>query len=145
MIKYHLGCVEGHEFESWFHAIDDFDAQSRSGMIACPVCGSVEIAKRPMAPAVVSRRGGGEPIPTPATGADKSAAAMLGQLRAFKQLVIENSEDVGARFAEEARKIHFGDAEERDIRGNSTPEEARRLVEDGVPFGILPPLPEDLN
>jgi hypothetical protein len=72
-------------------------------------------------------------------------AATISTLRAFKKAVIANSEDVGARFAEEARKIHFGESEERNIRGNSTLEEARALLDDGVPFGILPPLPEDLN
>ena len=67
------------------------------------------------------------------------------RLRALKKSVIENSEDVGSRFADEARKIHFGEAEERRIRGNSTPEEAKEMLEEGVPFGILPLLPEDLN
>jgi hypothetical protein len=70
---------------------------------------------------------------------------MLGMLRAFKKTVMENSEDVGTGFADEARKIHFGEAEERNIRGSSTMDEARALAEDGVPFGVLPPLPEDLN
>ena len=71
--------------------------------------------------------------------------AVLDAFRALKQSVIENTEDVGHRFAEEARKMHFGDIEERHIRGSSTADEARSLIDDGVPFGILPPLPEDLN
>ncbi|MBN9353661.1 MAG: DUF1178 family protein, partial [Hyphomicrobium denitrificans] len=72
-------------------------------------------------------------------------AAMATALRAFKEAVMENSEDVGGRFAEEARKIHFGEAEERNIRGSTTAEEAQSLHQDGVPFSILPELPEDLN
>lgn len=153
MIKYLLGCASGHEFESWFRAGGDFDVQSRSGEIACPYCGSVEVVKQPMAPSVVTKRARVE-APSEKTAAAPVAGAAAGTpdgatvreaLRAFTQSVIASTEDVGPRFADEARKIHFGDAEERQIRGSSTPEEARELVEDGVPFGILPALPDDLN
>jgi hypothetical protein len=140
VIKYRLSCQSGHDFESWFRAIDDYDAQLLRGLIACPTCGSAEISKQPMAPAVVSsrdRQKSATPVEIPAD--------VVSKLRALKQTVVENSEDVGTRFADEARKMHFGEAEERNIRGNSTPEEARGLAEDGVPFGILPGLPEDLN
>jgi hypothetical protein len=144
MIRYRLGCSHGHEFESWFHTIDSFDAQSRSGAVACPLCGSTEITKQPMAPAVVSTRGNAIASRNAQPQQDQKVAVREA-LRAFKRTVLENSEDVGAGFADEARKIHFGDAEERSIRGSSTPEEARALFEDGVAFGVLPPLPEDLN
>ncbi|MBN9353246.1 MAG: DUF1178 family protein [Hyphomicrobium denitrificans] len=149
MIKYRLGCADGHEFESWFRSIADYDKQSRSGAVTCPLCASTEISKLPMAPAVVSARGNkGAPAPEqlPAAAAPSAPpAAMATALRAFKKAVMENSEDVGGRFAEEARKIHFGEAEERNIRGSTTAEEAQSLHQDGVPFGILPELPEDLN
>lgn len=140
MIKYRLSCATGHDFESWFRAIDDYDAQLQRGLIACPTCGSTEISKQPMAPAVVSSREGHK-----STSPVEIPRDVLSKLRALKQTVLENSEDVGTRFADEARKMHFGEAEERNIRGNSTPEEAQGLAEDGVPFGILPGLPEDLN
>jgi hypothetical protein len=146
VIKYLLGCASGHEFESWFRAGGDFDAQSQSGAISCPLCGSVAVAKQPMAPSVVTKRGkqqaSGEPVSAPVAG---GGAAMREAFREFKQNVIENTEDVGSRFADEARKMHFGDIEERNIRGSSTPEEARSLAEEGVPFGVIPALPEDLN
>jgi hypothetical protein len=146
MIKYRLGCTDGHEFESWFRSIADYDAQSRSGAVACPLCGSTEITKQPMAPAVVSGRGSAGASVSQQPAADQSpSAAMAGALRAFKKVVMESSEDVGGRFAEEARKIHFGEAEERNIRGSSTIEEAQALSQDGISFGVLPPLPEDLN
>lgn len=154
MIKYLLGCASGHEFESWFRASDDFDVQCRSGEIVCPYCGSIEIAKQPMAPSVVTKRTRAEPQPShgtaqnmvPAPGSSAGGGAAVREaLRAFTQKVIENTEDVGGRFAEEARKIHFGESEERQIRGSSTLEEARELAEDGVPFGILPAIPDDLN
>ena len=149
MIKYRLGCADGHEFESWFRSIADYDKQSRSGAVTCPLCASTEISKLPMAPAVVSARGNkGAPAPEqlPAAAAPSAPpAAMATALRAFKKAVMENSEDVGGRFAEEERKIHFGEGEGRNIRGSTTAEEAQSLHQDGVPFGILPELPEDLN
>lgn len=154
MIKYLLGCASGHEFESWFRASADFDAQSHEGKVACPYCGSIDVAKQPMAPSVVTKRAkverssAQEAAPAsrtapPANGA--GGVALREALRAFTQKVIATTEDVGPRFAEEARRMHFGETEERQIRGSSTPEEARELAEDGIPFGILPVLPEDLN
>jgi hypothetical protein len=144
MIKYRLSCSDGHEFESWFRSIADFDTQSHAGDVACPLCASTEITKQPMAPAVVSNRSI-TPRSAPMTTDSRVNPEMLGMLRAFKKAVVENSEDVGTGFADEARKIHFGEAEERNIRGSSTMDEARALAEEGVPFGIVPPLPEDLN
>jgi hypothetical protein len=156
VIKYLLACASGHEFESWFRAGADFDAQSRSGEIACPHCGSIEVAKQPMAPSLVTKRARAEQVSEKpekmvssaavgAASANAEGVALRDALRAFTQKVIENTEDVGPRFADEARKIHFGETEERHIRGSSTLEEARELAEDGVPFGVLPPLPEELN
>jgi hypothetical protein len=150
VIKYLLGCASGHEFESWFRASADFDAQSRSGEIACPHCGSIEVSKLPMAPSVVTKRAA---LPAQSTqdaspaaaGGGGNGAAVREALRAFAQKIIANTEDVGPRFAEEARKMHFGETEERQIRGSSTPEEAQELAEDGVPFGILPTPPDELN
>jgi hypothetical protein len=97
-----------------------------------------------MAPAVVSTRRNAIASQDAQPPRDQKTA-VLEALRAFKDTVLKNSEDVGAGFADEARRIHFGEAEERNIRGRSTPEEAQALFEDGVAFGILPPLPEDFN
>jgi hypothetical protein len=144
MIKYRLGCAEGHEFESWFRAIADFDTQSRAGDVACPLCGSTEITKQPMAPAVVSTRSPAPATPPPAADPRMNTAART-LLRDLKKAVLENSEDVGTGFADEARKIHFGEAADRNIRGSSTIGEVKALAEEGIPFGVLPPLPEDLN
>jgi len=145
VIKYRLGCPSGHEFESWFRASADYDAQALAGEIACPLCGSIDISKQPMAPSIVTNpAAAARPAKAPSTQGEDAKAA-LEALRAIKKSIFENSEDVGARFAEEARKMHFGEIEERGIRGSSTLEEAQELVEEGVPFGILPALPEDLN
>ena len=145
MIKYRLGCSSGHEFESWFRASADFDTQLLAGEIACPICGSIDISKQPMAPSIVTKAAAAPRTANPITTQSGDAKAALEALRAIKKTVFENSEDVGSRFADEARKMHFGEIEERHIRGSSTLEEARELVDDGVPFGILPALPEDLN
>ncbi len=154
MIKYLLGCAGGHDFESWFRSGADFDIQAKAGEIACPYCGSVDVTKRPMAPSVVTSRARPEQPAekvvssgalAAAAGGRPEGAALREALRAFTQKVIENTEDVGPRFADEARKMHFGETEERQIRGSSTADEARELAEDGVPFGILPRLPDDLN
>jgi hypothetical protein len=149
MIRYRLGCADGHEFESWFRTIAEYDAQSHSGAVACPLCGSTEITKQPMAPAVVSGRDNGRRRAPQRASADQNPGPvgpeMTSALRAFRKVIMENSEDVGGRFAEEARKIHFGEAEERNIRGSTTVEEAQSLFQDGIPFGVLPLLPEDLN
>jgi hypothetical protein len=145
MIKYHLGCSDGHEFESWFRSIADFDTQTRAGDVACPLCGSTEVTKQPMAPAVVSGRSVMARSPSTTADDPRLNTATLSALRAFKKAVLEHSEDVGAGFAEEARKIHFGEAEERNIRGSSTIDEAQALADDGIPFGVLPPLPDELN
>jgi len=145
MIKYRLGCASGHEFESWFPSSDEYDAQSRSGAVACPLCGSAEISKQPMAPAIVTGHNRERPLRETMAMSGEAHRPVLDALRALKQTVVENTEDVGHRFAEEARKMHFGDIEERHIRGSSTADEAKGLIDDGVPFGILPPLPQDLN
>ena len=145
MIKYRLECSSGHEFESWFRASADFDSQSLAGEIACPFCGSIDIEKQPMAPSIVTKAAVASRFAGPAAMQGGDAKATLEALRAIKKTVFENTEDVGPRFADEARKMHFGEIEERQIRGSSTLEEARELVDDGVPFGILPALPEDLN
>jgi hypothetical protein len=154
VIKYLLGCAAGHEFESWFRAIDDYDAQARSGVIACPLCGSTAVSKRPMAPAVVTVRGNKAAASQAKSGPDRDHnsdrdserdTGIASSLRAFRLGVIENSDDVGRAFAGEARKMHFGEIQHRNIRGSSTADEVRDLFEDGVPFGVLPPLPEDLN
>ncbi len=145
MIKYRLGCPSGHEFESWFRASADYDAQALAGEIACPLCGSIDISKQPMAPSIVTNPSVAARPTKAASTQGEDAKAALEALRAIKKSIFENSEDVGARFADEARKMHFGEIEERHIRGSSTLEEAKELVQEGVPFGILPALPEDLN
>ena len=141
MIRFSLCCENEHDFDGWFRNGDDFDTQKKRGLISCPLCNSGRVEKALMAPAVSTGR-----------RQDKIALAMgeeqrkaLAQLKEFAKKARENSDYVGDKFAEEARKIHFGETEARGIYGEATPDEARGLAEDGVEFMPLPVFPDDQN
>lgn len=131
-----LQCTHGHGFEGWFASQEAFDAQLAAGLVECPVCGSTAITKLLTAPRL--NLGSSKPpaevqAAQPATG--ESPEGRL--LRAMRE-VIAQTEDVGDRFAEEARKMHYGEVEERGIRGQTTREQAQTLVEEGIPVFSLP-------
>jgi hypothetical protein len=151
MIRYSLVCEAGHDFESWFRDAEGYDVQARAGFVTCPVCGSAKVTKALMVPAVRTSKkaSSGKMLPAPAeeklavvTGQEK---AMREVLRALHEHVRKTTADVGDRFAEEALRIHHGETEARAIRGRASADEARRLLEEGVPFSPLPPLPDDAN
>ena len=137
MIVYNLRCKNSHEFEGWFKDSAAFDSQAKSGKVACPFCDSRKVDKAIMAPAVA--------------GAKKSAVAPADakKIRQFmtglRKYVQENADYVGPKFAEEARKIHYGEVEDRHIYGEATYEEAKELVEEGVDVAPLPPDLEEVN
>lgn len=142
MIKYDLKCENVHAFEAWFKNSASFDEQADAGAIVCAVCGSTKISKAPMAPAVprkgaltTSRR-----EETAQKEVDQTAMAMT-MLRQLRQSVEENCDYVGTRFAEEARKIHYGEVERHGIYGEATPEESRELREEGVEVAEIPWIP----
>ncbi len=132
MIVYNLRCKNSHEFEGWFKNSSAFDAQAGSGKLVCPVCNSKKVEKAMMAPAVSGTK-----------KADISAPEEMRKMRQFmtglRKHVIENAENVGPKFAEEARKIHYGEVEERPIYGDATVKEAVELVEEGIDVAPLPP------
>ncbi len=132
MIVYNLRCRNGHEFEGWFRDSAAFDAQSAEGKLSCPSCNSRRVEKAIMAPAVA----GGERKPEPAAPDARQVRQFMTGLRRYIQ---ENAEYVGENFAEEARKIHYGETAERHIYGETTLEEAQELVEEGVDVAPLPP------
>lgn len=135
MIRYALSCKDGHAFESWFKSASAFDGLAAAGHVACPVCGTAEVTKSLMAPAVTNAAKPAAPTLTdPATPMEEA-------MRALRRQVEENSEYVGVNFVTEARRIHDGDAPERAIYGEARPEEAKRLIEDGVPIAPLPFFP----
>lgn len=138
MITYSLKCKNSHEFEGWFASSAAFDEQAASGKLVCPMCNSRKIEKAPMAPAVA----GTKKTSLKADEIKKMRQFMTGMRKHIK----ENAEYVGSRFPDEARKIHYGEAEEKQIYGEATLQEAKDLIEEGVDVAPLPPdLDEEAN
>lgn len=130
MIRYDLRCANGDAFDAWFGSIAEYDKQAERGLIECPHCGSKQIEKAPMAPAVRTGR---------KKDAQKERAVAMAMAAKVRAHIKENFDYVGDKFADEARKMHAGESEERAIWGEATPEEARELAEEGVPASPLPP------
>lgn len=136
MIRYALQCEKDHEFDGWFPSSEGFDAQVAAGDVLCPHCGSPNVRKALMAPSI-GKSIGKAAAPAPAEMAQKMSMMML----ALKKHVEENCDYVGDKFAEEARRIHYGETDRRDIYGEATPDEARELIEEGVEVAPLPVVP----
>ena len=141
MIRFSLSCDHDHEFEGWFRNNDDFETQQKRGFVECPACGSHKVEKALMAPAVST----GRKKEKVALAMNAQQQAAMAQLKALSEKMRENADYVGDKFAEEARKIHFGEADARGIYGEATPDEARGLAEDGVEFLPIPVFPDDRN
>lgn len=142
MIVFDLACGQRHIFEAWFGSSEDYESQRARGLVACPICGSTEIGKAVMAPNVAPKGNQGSGIVPMQSGTPADRKKILAALAKAQAQLLEKSEHVGARFASEARAIHEGDAPERAIHGQATHEEAKALVEDGVPVAPLPlPVP----
>ncbi|ANK93347.1 MULTISPECIES: DUF1178 family protein [Rhizobium] len=142
MIRYSLTCDNAHEFEGWFSESADFDRQVASGFLTCPVCHSAAISKLLMAPSVSTARKKDE---RQTLAMDAMRREALQKLKEAVAAVKANSEDVGTKFPEEARKIHYGEADARGIIGQATVDEAQALVEEGIEIAAIPVLPEDVN
>ncbi|MBY5868760.1 DUF1178 family protein [Rhizobium leguminosarum] len=142
MIRYSLTCDNAHEFEGWFSESADFDRQIASGFLTCPVCHSAAISKLLMAPSISTARGKDE---RQTLAMDAMRREALQKLKEAVAAVKANSEDVGTQFPEEARKIHYGEADARGIIGQATVDEAQALLEEGIEIAAIPVLPEDVN
>ena len=154
MIRYALRCQKDHEFEAWFRSSADYDKQVADNGVPCPLCGDHRIVKAPMAPSIGRA---GKDKGAPAAGApageekvqlaavDPRQQALHQAMRELRKKIVENSDYVGDKFAEEARKIHYQETEPRGIYGEATREEAEKLAEEGVEFAPLPPVPDDRN
>lgn len=141
MIRYSLKCAEDHVFDSWFKSAAAYDALAASRRLVCPVCASPQVEKALMAPAVAAPR---DPAPGPAAEPEarmRTPEQIEQALAALRRQVEETSDYVGMNFAAEARRIHDGEAPERSIYGEARPDEARKLIEDGVPVAPLPFVP----
>lgn len=133
MIVFDLKCApQGHVFEAWFGSSADYEAQRRRSLVSCPLCGSDEVEKAPMAPRIGAK---GDQAAEPDAATMKR---MLADMAAMQKKLLEKSEHVGNRFPDEARAIHLGEAEARAIHGQATPAEAQSLAEDGIPVAPLP-------
>ena len=129
MILFSLRCASGHEFEAWFRDGDGFEAQLKADEITCPHCGDAQVEKAVMAPRIGRSR---EKTPAP------SPAQMRAALVELRRQVEANCDYVGERFAEEARRIHHGEADPHGIYGEATSEESKELAEEGISFGRIP-------
>lgn len=144
MIRYSLKCSLGHEFDSWFQGADAFVALRDAGQLACPVCGTTGVDKSLMAPAV--RPGRSAPAQAaegtgPAPSLRDPQSELEAAIAELRRQIEANSEYVGMNFVTEARRMHAGDAPERAIHGEARPEEARQMIEEGLPVAPLPFLP----
>jgi len=159
MIRYALHCEHDHTFESWFQDSSAYDTQVKRKLVSCPVCNSVKIEKAIMAPRIVGRKGRerAEPAaPAPVPAAPEAAAGptplvmaqereLRAKLKELRDHIVKNADNVGERFPNEARKMHYGEIEHRPIYGEASPEEAKSLIEEGVEVSPLPVLPDDRN
>jgi hypothetical protein len=161
MIRYALICDKGHDFESWFQDSAAYDKQIRRGLVSCPQCGSAKVEKAIMAPrlsATAKKRGAPIEAPAPAAkapapNAPPAPVAMISpqeqefrsKLKELRDHLTKNADNVGGKFPEEARKMHYGEIEQRSIYGVASPEEAKDLSEEGIEFHPLPLLPDERN
>ena len=146
MIRYDLICDKGHEFDAWFSDSAAYDKQVKRHLVECVVCGSAKIDKQIMAPGIPAKSNRRAEVQAMAAGpVDPRAAAMMQMMREYRKHVTENSENVGDRFADEARKIHFKEVKERPIYGEATANDAKALIEEGIDVHPIPCLPEDGN
>ncbi|WP_407186743.1 DUF1178 family protein [Bradyrhizobium centrosematis] len=160
MIRYALRCDRDHDFESWFQSSSAYESQVKRKLVTCPICGSAKVEKAIMAPRIVGKKGRGAAAPPPepaaatATGAAPSGPTSLlmaqerelrAKLKELRDHIVKNADNVGERFANEARAMHYGDKEHRPIYGEASPEEAKSLIDEGIEVSPLPTLPEDRN
>ena len=161
MIRYALVCDKGHDFESWFADSAAYDEQAKRKLIACPHCGSAKVEKAIMAPRLAGSRKGAAPVEMPAESPaaapekpqEKAPVAMLSpqerelraKLKELRDHLTQNADNVGPKFPEEARKMHYGEIEHRSIYGEATPDDAKALAEEGIEFHPLPILPDERN
>jgi hypothetical protein len=158
MIRYNLRCTKGHSFESWFQSSAAYESQEKRKLVSCPACGSVKVERAIMAPQIVSKKGRETAVPAPAEAPAAEATAqgstpllmaqeveLRAKIKELRDHIVKNADNVGERFPNEARKMHYGDIEHRPIYGEASPEEARSLIDEGVEVSPLPVLPDDRN
>ena len=142
MIRFSLACEKDHEFDGWFSSSDDYEKQLKRGLVTCPHCNSPKVQKTLMAPSVSTSR---QKDAIAVTTANDAQRAVLTEMKQLRDKIVNNSEDVGKEFPEEARKIHYGESDARAIYGEATRDDVESLLDEGVEIVPLPPVPEDAN
>ena len=148
MIRYHLRCDQAHAFESWFQNSAAYDKQAKRGLVACPLCGSTKVEKMIMAPNVPAKTRKSRSEPPQAEKVALMSAEQHELRRKIKELHDElaaKADNVGEKFPDEARKMHYGEIDHRPIYGQAKPEEAKELIEEGVEILPIPSLPDEKN
>ncbi len=159
MIRYALVCAKGHSFESWFQNSAAYDKQAKRGLVTCPVCGSQKVEKEIMSPRLAGSRKRDQAPPPPSGDvtnnqpSENTPVAMVSpqerelrkKLKELREHLTQNADYVGTKFPEEARKMHYGEIEHRSIYGEASPDDAKKLHEEGIEFHPLPVLPDDRN
>jgi hypothetical protein len=159
MIRYALACNKAHQFESWFPSSEAYDAQRAQGLLTCPVCGSAKVEKQIMAPSVArtdkalapaevpapTQPSAEPPSPQPVALLSEHEQAFRAMLKAVREHVTQNADYVGSGFAEEARKMHYGEIEHRSIYGEANLVETKALLEEGIEVHPLPIVPDERN
>jgi hypothetical protein len=159
MIRYSLRCERGHAFESWFQSSSAYESQEKRKLVSCPSCGTDKVERAIMAPRIVSKKGRDDarvaPVAEAAStevAAPESTPLLMAQelelrvkIKELRDHIVKNADNVGERFPNEARKMHYGDIEHRPIYGEASPDEARALIDEGVEVSPLPVLPDDRN
>ncbi len=141
MIKYNLKCHQNHTFEAWFQNSSAYDTQVEKGIVACSICGSTTVEKAIMAPSVPQKANRTSTSKAVHTNDTEVIAGAIAALKELRQTVENNCDYVGTQFAEEARKIHYGEAEKRGIYGEATEDQKAELVDEGVEIAALPWIP----
>jgi len=145
-MKFTLHCDNAHDFEAWFRSNDDYDTQVRRGFVECPICGSNKVQKALMAPQVATGRAKDERNRAIAVAAGQTMQReMMETMRQITKHVKAHADNVGDKFPEQARKMHYGETDAKPIYGTAAPDQVEALVDEGVEVLPLPDLPEDLN
>ena len=139
MIRYNLRCERSHTFESWFQSSSAYESQEKRKLVSCPSCGSTKVERAIMAPQIVSNKSHAEPAPSPAASTEVTAPTAMplmmaqerelrAKIKELRDHIVKNADNVGERFPNEARAMHYGDKEHRPIYGEASPDEARSLI-----------------
>ena len=155
MIRYSLICAKGHSFDSWFQNSAAYDKQAKQKLVTCPLCGSAKVEKAIMAPRLSGARktNAAPAASSEAPSSEKTPVAMVSpqehelrkKLKELREHLTRNADNVGPKFPEEARKMHYGEIDHRSIYGEASPQEAKDLHEEGIEFHPLPVLPDERN